>query len=183
MSTRLFFLKQPRMAEKVIFKLHRIARVSVCVSRSRPRILSLCYRKWQSYIKITFFFCCASLRLECQGCRGGAPRSCRLLWVWAGRGPRGLERFYQQKEDTTAAPNTEAETKHALGTPSKWLCRRLMFHVTVTSLDSLVALGISKCCKMVFFVVVRQSIHLSNISSQPGVSFTLWGIFFFFFIF
>lgn len=79
--------------------------------------------------KITFFFF-ISLCLECQGCWGGAPRSGRLLWVWAGTGLRGLERFYQEKEDTTPVPNAERETKHALGTRSKWL----MFHVTVIPL-------------------------------------------------
>lgn len=91
----------------------------------------------QSYIKITFFIISLSFHacLECQGCEGGAPRSGRLLRVWAGTGPRGLERFYQEKEDTTPAPNTGEETKHTLGTKSKWLCTQLNFHLSVIGIN------------------------------------------------
>lgn len=146
-----FFLWQTQMTEKVIFKLHRIVCVSVCMQISPAYIITLLL-KVAKLNKNHFFFFFFSLCLECQGCWGGAPRSCRLLWVWAGTGLCGLERFYQEKEDTTPVPNTEWETKHALGT-RKWL----MFHVTVIPLDLLVALEIFLMF-FFFFKAINSSI-------------------------
>lgn len=67
------------------------------------------------------FYCSMCFLSPVAGCRGGAPRSHRLLRVWEGKGVSGLERFHQEEEDTTAVPNTEGQTKHTLGLRRKWL--------------------------------------------------------------
>lgn len=91
-------------------------------------------RRVRRYTSVTHFYhllsvgkkkCRLFLRLTCfcavAGCRGGAPWSCCLWWVWAETGCSGLENFYQEEEDTTAVPNTEGQTKHSHELWSKWL--------------------------------------------------------------
>lgn len=138
-----FWLNSFRWLRKLYSKFIELY-VWLCVSRSHPHVLSHCYWEWRSYIKEnTLFIISLSFHvcLKCQGCQGRARRSCRLLWVWAGTGLCGLERFYQEKEDATPVPNTKGKTKQKLETQSKWLYSQLKFHASVIRL----VLRISYC--------------------------------------